>query len=76
MVFIKWMFNFSSIFTGKQDAVDATLEALNVISEPLKSMARMMVDVCAYAGTCKLFSYTFSAFYISYVNFEILRIIT
>ena len=45
------MFNFSSIFTGKQDAVDATLEALNVISEPLKSMARMMVDVCAYAGS-------------------------
>lgn len=72
------MFNFSSIFTGKQDAVDATLEALNVISEPLKSMARMMVDVCAYAGTCtcKLFSYTFSAFYISYVNYEILRTIT
>ncbi|XP_078333665.1 26S proteasome non-ATPase regulatory subunit 2-like [Crassostrea virginica] len=38
-------------YLGKQDAVDATLEALNVISEPLKSMARMMVDVCAYAGT-------------------------
>lgn len=37
--------------TGKQDAVDATLETLNVISEPLKSMARMMVDVCAYAGS-------------------------
>lgn len=36
---------------GKQDAVDATLETLNVISEPLKSMARMMVDVCAYAGS-------------------------
>ncbi|KAK3103587.1 hypothetical protein FSP39_020371 [Pinctada imbricata] len=38
-------------YLGKQDAVDATLMALEVIGEPLKSMARMMVDVCAYAGT-------------------------
>ncbi|KAJ8299161.1 hypothetical protein KUTeg_023221 [Tegillarca granosa] len=36
---------------GKQDAVDATLVALEVISEPLKSMACTLVDVCAYAGT-------------------------
>lgn len=41
---------------GKQDAVDATLETLNVISEPLKSMARMMVDVCAYAGSVRYMS--------------------
>lgn len=41
----------SLTFTGKQDAVDATLMALEVISEPLKSMATMLVDVCAYAGT-------------------------
>ncbi|XP_041365311.1 26S proteasome non-ATPase regulatory subunit 2-like [Gigantopelta aegis] len=38
-------------FLGKQDAVDATLMALEVIGEPLKSMASMLVDVCAYAGT-------------------------
>ena len=37
-------------FVGKQDAVDATLMALEVIGEPLKSMASMLVDVCAYAG--------------------------
>ncbi|XP_069134068.1 26S proteasome non-ATPase regulatory subunit 2-like [Argopecten irradians] len=38
-------------YLGKQDAVEATLVALEVIAEPLKSMARMLVDVCAYAGT-------------------------
>ena len=38
--------------TGKQEAVDATLAALEVVGEPLKSMAYMLVDVCAYAGTC------------------------
>lgn len=38
-------------YLGKQDAVDATLVALEVISEPLKSMACTLVDVCAYAGT-------------------------
>ena len=38
-------------FLGKQEAVDATLQALEVIAEPLKSMATVLVDVCAYAGT-------------------------
>jgi len=38
------------MFTGKQEAVDATLAALEVVGEPLKSMAYMLVDVCAYAG--------------------------
>ncbi|KAL5006869.1 hypothetical protein ScPMuIL_015675 [Solemya velum] len=38
-------------YLGKQDAVDATLVALEVLSEPFKSMASMMVDICAYAGT-------------------------
>ncbi|CAL1538285.1 unnamed protein product [Lymnaea stagnalis] len=38
-------------FLGKQDACDATLVALEVIAEPLCSMATMLVDVCAYAGT-------------------------
>ena len=38
------------IFTGKQEAVDATLMALEVIAEPLKSMAQLLVEVCAYAG--------------------------
>ncbi|KAL3841860.1 hypothetical protein ACJMK2_019957 [Sinanodonta woodiana] len=38
-------------FLGKQEAVEATLAALEVIGEPLKSMATMLVDVCAYAGT-------------------------
>ncbi|CAG5116596.1 unnamed protein product [Candidula unifasciata] len=36
---------------GKQDSVDATLMALEVVAEPLRSMATMLVDVVAYAGT-------------------------
>ena len=36
---------------GRQEAVDATLAALEVVGEPLKSMAYLLVDVCAYAGT-------------------------
>ncbi|KAK7098872.1 26S proteasome non-ATPase regulatory subunit 2-like [Littorina saxatilis] len=38
-------------YLGKQEAVEATLMALEVVSEPLKSMATILVDVCAYAGT-------------------------
>lgn len=38
-------------YLGKQESVDATLAALEVVGEPLKSMAYMLVDVCAYAGT-------------------------
>lgn len=38
-------------YLGKQEAVDATLMALEVIAEPLKSMAQLLVEVCAYAGT-------------------------
>ncbi|CAG2224105.1 PSMD2 [Mytilus edulis] len=38
-------------YLGKQEAVDATLMALEVIAEPLKSMAMLLVEVCAYAGT-------------------------
>lgn len=40
-----------TVCSGKQEAVDATLAALEVVGEPLKSMAYMLVDVCAYAGT-------------------------
>jgi len=40
------------VLAGKQDAVDATLVALEVIAEPMKSMAHMLVDICAYAGLC------------------------
>ena len=30
--------------------MEATLVALEVVAEPLKSMATILVDVCAYAG--------------------------
>ncbi|KAL8579194.1 26S proteasome non-ATPase regulatory subunit 2 [Nucella lapillus] len=38
-------------YLGKQEAVEATLVALEVVAEPLKSMATILVDICAYAGT-------------------------
>ena len=42
--------NVLCVFPGKQEAVEATLVALEVVAEPLKSMATILVDVCAYAG--------------------------
>lgn len=45
---------------GKQEAVEATLMALEVVSEPLKSMATILVDVCAYAG--QFFDWSFCHF--------------
>ncbi|GFY54772.1 26S proteasome non-ATPase regulatory subunit 2 [Trichonephila inaurata madagascariensis] len=38
-------------YLGKQDGADAVICALDVLGEPFKSMAKTMVDVCAYAGT-------------------------
>ncbi|XP_055949286.1 26S proteasome non-ATPase regulatory subunit 2-like [Argiope bruennichi] len=38
-------------YLGKQDGADAVICALDVLNEPFKSMAKTMVDVCAYAGT-------------------------
>jgi hypothetical protein len=36
--------------SGRQDEADAMLAALEVLTEPYKSMAVTLVDVCAYAG--------------------------
>lgn len=36
---------------GRQEGVEAIIAALEVISEPFKSMAVTMVEICAYAGT-------------------------
>ncbi|XP_067938039.1 26S proteasome non-ATPase regulatory subunit 2-like [Watersipora subatra] len=41
----------SLTYLGKQEDADTILAALKVISEPVKSMAEILVDVCAYAGT-------------------------
>uniref|UniRef100_A0A0L8GBA9 26S proteasome non-ATPase regulatory subunit 2 n=1 Tax=Octopus bimaculoides TaxID=37653 RepID=A0A0L8GBA9_OCTBM len=38
-------------YLGKQEAVEATLAALEAVVEPLKSMTQMLVNICAYAGT-------------------------
>lgn len=39
------------LFLGKGEAVDAMLESLKVINEPLRSFATVLVECCAYAGT-------------------------
>ena len=38
-------------FLGKQEAAEAMAAALEVLSEPFQSMAKTLVDICAYAGT-------------------------
>lgn len=38
-------------YLGKQEAAEATIATLEVLSDPFKSMAMTLVDVCAYAGT-------------------------
>ena len=43
-------FNFT-LSTGKQEGIETITVALEVISEPFRSMATTLVDICAYAGT-------------------------
>eukprot|EP00057_Strongylocentrotus_purpuratus_P008602 XP_011663076.1 PREDICTED: 26S proteasome non-ATPase regulatory subunit 2 [Strongylocentrotus purpuratus] len=38
-------------YLGKQEAVEATLAALDVLPSPFKEFAKILVDVVAYAGT-------------------------
>jgi len=49
------MFNIIKIYfflkkIGKQEAAEATLEALKVVPEPLGKWASILVEICAYAG--------------------------
>ena len=37
---------------GKGEAIEAILADLEVVSEPFRSFANTLVDVCAYAGLC------------------------
>lgn len=39
------------VYLGRQEAAEAVIAALEVISEPFRSMATTLVDICAYAGT-------------------------
>ncbi|XP_053552606.1 26S proteasome non-ATPase regulatory subunit 2-like [Bombina bombina] len=36
---------------GKGEAIEAILAALEVVSEPFRSFANALVDICAYAGS-------------------------
>ena len=38
-------------FFGKQEAAEAMTAALEVLPDPFQSMAKTLVDICAYAGT-------------------------
>ena len=37
--------------SGKGEAIETTLAALQVVAEPFRSFANTLVDICAYAGT-------------------------
>ncbi|XP_078696134.1 26S proteasome non-ATPase regulatory subunit 2-like [Branchiostoma floridae x Branchiostoma belcheri] len=39
------------LYLGRQEAVEVILASLEVLSEPTKSFAKTLIDVCAYAGT-------------------------
>lgn len=39
------------VYLARQEAAEAVVAALEVISEPFRSMATTMVEICAYAGT-------------------------
>ncbi|EEB08483.1 19S proteasome regulatory subunit Mts4 [Schizosaccharomyces japonicus yFS275] len=39
------------LFNGKQDLADATIETLRAIEGPIAEQARILVDICSYAGT-------------------------
>lgn len=39
------------LYLGRQKATEAVMLTLEVVEEPYKSMAKTMVDICAYAGT-------------------------
>ncbi|CAG0923795.1 unnamed protein product [Notodromas monacha] len=38
-------------YLGKQELADVTLTALDVLADPFRSMAKTLVEVCAYAGS-------------------------
>lgn len=39
------------VYLARQEAAEAVIATLGVISEPFRSMATTMVEICAYAGT-------------------------
>ena len=39
------------LYLGRQEAAEAVMVTLEVLGEPMNSMASTMVEICAYAGT-------------------------
>lgn len=42
------------LYTGKGEAIETTLAALQVVPEPFRSFANTLVDICAYAGELQM----------------------
>lgn len=42
------------LWTGKGEAIETTLAALQVVPEPFRSFANTLVDICAYAGEMEM----------------------
>ena len=38
------------VHLGKQEGASTTREALNVVTEPLRTFATILLDICAYTG--------------------------
>lgn len=47
-----------SLSSGKGEAIETTLAALQVVPEPFRSFANTLVDICAYAGQHQSFSHS------------------
>lgn len=42
------------LYSGKGEAIETTLAALQVVPEPFRSFANTLVDICAYAGELEM----------------------
>ena len=50
------------MFIGKQEDVEATTEAVKAIGEPISTFVTVLLDICAYAGTCIFIISNFCSF--------------
>lgn len=60
------------LFSGKGEAIETTLAALQVVPEPFRSFANTLVDICAYAGQSIDFSFfLFFLFFLIMTHFDL-----
>ena len=46
------------VHLGKQEGASTPREALNVVAEPLRTFATILLDICAYTGECPVVYHT------------------